>query len=51
MVSQGTATFSQAHREPGHDQRGGRVSDEAYNAMSPGQRLDYSRGFDQSQFR
>lgn len=51
MVSQGAANFSQAHREPGHDQRSGRVSDEAYNAMSPSQKLDYSRGFDQSQFK
>jgi hypothetical protein len=51
MSSQGVASFSQAHREPGHDQRSGRVSDEAYNAMTPGQRLDYARGFDQSQFQ
>jgi hypothetical protein len=51
MVTQGTASFSQAHREPGHEQRGGRVSDEAYNAMTPGERLDYARGFDQSQFQ
>jgi hypothetical protein len=51
MTTQGTANFSQAHREPGHDQRGGRVSDEAYNAMTPAQRLDYARGFDQSQFQ
>jgi hypothetical protein len=51
MTTQGTATFSQAHREPGHDQRSGRVSDETYRAMSPGERLDYARGFDQSQFQ
>jgi hypothetical protein len=51
MSTQGVASFSQAHREPGHDQRGGRVSDEVYAAMSPGEKLSYSRGFDQSQFR
>ncbi len=51
MATQGAASFSQAHREPGHEQRGGRVSDEAYAAMTPSQKLDYSRGFDQSQFQ
>jgi hypothetical protein len=51
MVSQGAATFSQAHREPGHDQRSGRVSDETYAAMSSGERLDYARQFDQKQFQ
>lgn len=49
VVSQGTATFSQAHREPG--QTGGKVSDDAYRAMSPAQRLDYARQFDQTQFQ
>ena len=51
MATQGAASFSQAHREPGHDPRGGRVSDEAYAAMKPGERLEYARGFDQSQFK
>ena len=49
MTSQGTASFSQAHREPG--QAGGKVSDEAYRAMTPAQRLEYARQFDQSQFQ
>jgi hypothetical protein len=48
--SQGIASFSQAHREPGQANNG-RVSDAAYAAMSPGEKLNYSRGFDQSQFR
>jgi hypothetical protein len=51
MVTQGTANFSQSGREPGHDQRSGRVSDEQYAAMKPGERLDYARQFDQSQFQ
>ncbi|MBR1086461.1 hypothetical protein JQ621_03130 [Bradyrhizobium manausense] len=46
--SQGAATFSQAHREPGNS--GGRVSDEQYATMTPAQRLDYARSFDQRQF-
>jgi hypothetical protein len=50
MTTQGTASFSQAHREPGQA-NSARVSDEAYRAMSPGEKLNYSRGFDQSQFR
>jgi hypothetical protein len=50
MASQGAASFSQAHREPGGHQ-GGRVSEEEYAAMSPSERWDYARGFDQSQFR
>lgn len=50
MTNQGTASFSQAHREPG-PANNGRVSDEQYNAMTPGQRLDYARQFDQSQFQ
>jgi hypothetical protein len=49
MASQGVASFSQAHREPG--QASGKVSDEQYNSMTPAQRLDYARGFDQSQFQ
>jgi hypothetical protein len=49
FASQGVASFSQAHREPG--QAGGKVSDEAYRAMTPAQKLDYARQFDQSQFQ
>lgn len=46
--SQGAASFSQAHREPRDP--AGRVSDEEHARMTPGQRLDYARGFDQRQF-
>jgi hypothetical protein len=48
FVSQGVASFSQAHREP--VQAGGKVSDEEYSKMSHAARLDYARGFDQRQF-
>jgi hypothetical protein len=47
--SQGAASFSQAHRTPQDPE--GRVSDEQWATMSHAQRLDYSRGFDQSQFK
>jgi hypothetical protein len=47
-TSQGAASFSQAHREPAAPQ--GRVSEEDYATMSPAQRWDYARGFDQKQF-
>jgi hypothetical protein len=47
--SQGTASFSQAHREP--RDAPGIASQEQYDAMTPGQRLDYSRSFDQRQFQ
>jgi hypothetical protein len=46
--SQGAAPFTQAGRV--HPDAPGRVSEEAYTAMTAGQRLDYSRGFDQRQF-
>jgi hypothetical protein len=49
MTSQGAASFSQAHREPAGPQ--GRVSEEQYAAMSPSERWDYARGFDQRQFK
>jgi hypothetical protein len=50
FASQGAASFSQAHREP--DITGpGRVSEEAYAAMSQAERWDYARSFDQKQFR
>lgn len=47
--SQGVASFSQAHREPGP--AGGKLSDEAYQRLSPAAKLDYARGFDQTQFQ
>jgi capsid assembly protein len=49
MASQGAASFRQDGREPGGHQ-GGRVSEEAYAAMSPSEKWDYARGFDQQQF-
>jgi hypothetical protein len=49
FTNQGAASFSQAHRVP-HEETGGRWSEEQYNAASPGQRLDYTRQFDQRQF-
>jgi hypothetical protein len=49
MASQGAASFSQAHREPGGQT--GRVSEEQWAGMSPRERWDYARGFDQSQFK
>jgi hypothetical protein len=48
-TSQNAASFSQAHREPAAPQ--GRVSEEQYSAMSPSERWDYARGFDQKQFQ
>ncbi len=48
VTSQGHASFSQSGREVSDGP--GRVSEEAYAKMSPGQRLDYSRSFDQRQF-
>lgn len=48
FTTQGHASFSQAHREPAAPQ--GRVSESEYAAMSPAQRWDYARGFDQKQF-
>jgi hypothetical protein len=48
-LSGGAANFSQAHREPA--QGSGRVSDEEYAKMSPAQRWNYSRSFDQSKFK
>jgi hypothetical protein len=49
FTSGGAASFSQAHREPA--QGSGRVSDEEYAKMSPAQRWNYSRSFDQSKFK
>jgi hypothetical protein len=49
-VTQGAASFSQAHRTPEPAPGGGRVSDEVYNAMSAAERWEYARSFSQSQF-
>lgn len=49
FISQGAASFSQAHRVPGEG--GGKVSDEEFARMGPAARLDYARRFDQSQFQ
>jgi hypothetical protein len=49
FVSQGAASFRQDGREP--PGQPGRVSEEAYAAMSPAERWDYARGFNQKQFR
>ena len=46
--NQGTATFDNRHRDR---QPQGTVSDAEYEKMSPAQKLDYSRQFDQSQFQ
>jgi hypothetical protein len=48
-VTQGTASFTQSHREPPSGGNG-RVSDEEYNAMTPAQRWNYAKQFDQSKF-
>lgn len=44
VTTQGAASFSGQHREPGEP---GRVSDDQWARMSPAQRLDYNRRFDQ----
>jgi acetyl-CoA acetyltransferase len=48
--SQNAASFSQAHREP-NTSGPGRVSEAEYDAMTPGEKYSYSKGFDQKQFR
>jgi hypothetical protein len=48
ITSQGSASFKGTGREA--PQPAGRVSDEQYRAMTPAQRLDYARSFDQKQF-
>jgi hypothetical protein len=47
--TQGAHNFTHEHREPPPDQ--GKVTDDQWKTMSPAQRLDYSRRFDQSQFQ
>jgi len=42
--------LKEAYRRTPQDPAG-RASDEEYNAMTPAQRLDYARQFDQSQFQ
>ena len=49
FVSQGAASFSQSGREP-QSSSGGRVSDDEYSKMTPAQRWDYAKSFDQKQF-
>lgn len=49
VSSQGGAPFRSNGREP--PEPAGRVSQEVYDKMTPAQRLDYSRSFDQSQFQ
>lgn len=48
FTSQGAANFSSAHRDVSAN---GRVSEAEYAAMTPAQRWDYARGFDQKQFQ
>lgn len=48
FASQGAVSFRQDGRVP--PPAPGRVSNEEYQNMSPGQKLDYARRFDQSQF-
>jgi hypothetical protein len=48
-ATQGAAGFSQSHRVPG--ETAGKVSDEAYAKMSAGEKFNYTRQFDQTQFK
>jgi hypothetical protein len=48
ITAQGGASFRGSGREP--PEPAGKVSDETYRKMSPGERLDYARRFDQKQF-
>ena len=49
FATQGHASFSQQHREPGGGQ--GRLSDEEYAKLTPGERFNYARQFDQSKLQ
>jgi hypothetical protein len=49
MSTQGHASFRQDGREP--EGQPGRVSEEQWETMSSAERWNYSRGFDQKQFR
>lgn len=48
-VSQGTAPFSQQHRELAP--KSGQVTEDQWSKMSPADRMDYTNKTDQSQFR
>lgn len=47
FATQGHASFSQSHREPGGAQ--GRLSDADYAKLTPGEKFNYARQFNQSQ--
>lgn len=47
--SQGAASFSQAHREPGG--AGTKPTEEQWGKMTPAQRMDYTNSVDQSKFK
>jgi hypothetical protein len=47
--TQGTASFDNRHRDRGPAE--GMVSDETWSTMTPAQKLDYTRNFDQRQFQ
>jgi hypothetical protein len=49
FASQGAASFSQAHREPGSAP--GKVSEEEYAGMSQAEKWSYARSHDQKQFQ
>jgi hypothetical protein len=49
QASQGAAFFDNRHRDRGH--QSGTVDDATWASMSPAQKLDYTRQFDQSQFQ
>jgi hypothetical protein len=49
ISGQGASSFKRNGGEP--PQQAGKVSQEEYDRMTPGQRWDYSRSHDQSQFR
>lgn len=47
FATQGHASFSAAHREPGGAQ--GRLSNEEYAKLTPGEKFNYARQFNQAQ--
>jgi hypothetical protein len=49
FATQGHASFSTAGREPGGAQ--GRLSDDEYNKLTPGDKFNYARQFDQSKMQ
>lgn len=50
ITNGGGASFSTSGREP-PEQQGGRVSNEQYAKMTPAERLDYARKFDQTKIQ